>query len=115
MTVSPVRNPTYVLQSDGAIRNIYDVRLRNKLGQERTFGLSLTSDATLRISLEGRDGAVTLKVPADTAILQRVYITARPQDTASTRASTALRLWVTDRTNGDTANQSTIFNGRETP
>jgi cytochrome c oxidase accessory protein FixG len=113
MTVSPVRNPTYVLESDGAIRNIYDVRLRNKLGQERTFGLSLTSDATLRIELEGRGGVVTLNVPADTAILQRVYVTAGAQDAAATHASTALRLWATDRTSGDTATQSTIFNGRE--
>ena len=42
LTVSPVRNPTYVMQSDGSIRNIYDVRLRNKLGEDRVFHLNLT-------------------------------------------------------------------------
>ena len=72
MTVSPVRNPTFVLQSDGSIRNIYDVRLRNKSGDDRQFHMNLTSDVILRIELEGRDGELWLEAPADTTILQRV-------------------------------------------
>ena len=113
MTVSPVRNPTYVLQSDGSIRNIYDVRLRNKLGEEREFHLSLTSDENLRIELEGRDNLLSFTAPADTTVLQRVYVTARPQDPAASLARTDLRLWVEDLGNEDKASQSTIFNGRE--
>ena len=113
MTVSPVRNPTYVLQSDGSIRNIYDVRLRNKLGEEREFHLSLTSDENLRIELGGRDNLLSFTAPADTTVLQRVYVTARPQDPAASLARTDLRLWVEDLGNEDKASQSTIFNGRE--
>jgi cytochrome c oxidase accessory protein FixG len=113
LTVSPVRNPTYVLQSDGAIRNIYDVRLRNKSGDERQFHLSLTSDEILRIELEGKEASLSLNVPADTTVLQRVYITARPQDNAAVQYSTALRLWVEDVDSGNRANQSTIFNGKD--
>ena len=113
LTVSPVRNPTYVLQSDGAIRNIYDVRLRNKSGDERQFHLSLTSDEILRIELEGKEASLSLNVPADTTVLQRVYITARPQDNAAVQDSTALRLWVEDVDSGNRANQSTIFNGKD--
>ena len=113
MTVSPVRNPTYVLQSDGSIRNIYDVRLRNKLGEEREFHLSLTSDENLRIELGGRDNLLSFTAPADTTVLQRVYVTARPQEPAASLARTDLRLWVEDLGNEDKASQSTIFNGRE--
>ncbi|MEH6831134.1 MAG: cytochrome c oxidase accessory protein CcoG [Sulfitobacter sp.] len=114
LTVSPVRNPTYVLQSDGSIRNIYDVRLRNKSGDDRVFHLSLTSDEILRIDLEGRDGLLAFTVPADTTVLQRVYITARPQDPAATAASTPLRLWVEDLTTDTRASQTSVFNGKET-
>lgn len=114
MTVSPVRNPTFVLQSDGSIRNIYDVRLRNKSGDDREFHMNLTSDAILRIELEGRDGELWITAPADTTILQRVYVTARPKDPAAAQDSTALRLWVEDLENGHRADQSTIFNGRGT-
>lgn len=112
LTVSPVRNPTYVLQSDGSIRNIYDVRLRNKSGDDRLFHLSLTSDEILRIELEGREGLLSFNVPADTTVLQRVYITARPQDPAATQNSTPLRLWVEDLTTDVRASQTTIFNGK---
>jgi cytochrome c oxidase accessory protein FixG len=115
LTVSPVRNPTYVLQSDGSIRNIYDVRLRNKSGDARQFHLNLTSPETLRIELEGRGDVLSIAVPADTTILQRVYVTARPQDHASGQSNTALRLWVEDINSGNRASQSTIFNGRDQP
>ena len=71
LTVSPIRNPVYVTQSDGSIRNIYDVRLRNKIGQDREFHLSLTSEEVLRISLEGRGELQSLVVTADSTILQR--------------------------------------------
>lgn len=112
LTVSAVRNPTYVLQSDGSVRNIYDVRLRNKSGEDRTFHLSLTSDQILRIDLEGRDGLRTVDIPADTTILQRVYVTARPNDPAATIDMTALRFWVEDLGTSVRASQNTTFNGR---
>ncbi len=113
LTVSPVRNPTFVLQSDGSIRNIYDVRLRNKLGDDRQFHLSLISDDILRIELEGLGRELAIDVPANETILQRVYVTARPQDPAASRNSTPLRLWVEDLGSGDKASWDTIFNGRE--
>ncbi|SMY08295.1 cytochrome c oxidase accessory protein CcoG [Flavimaricola marinus] len=112
LTVSPVRNPTYVVQSDGAIRNIYDVRLRNKSGEDREFHLSLTSDETLRIDLEGGGRDLTVDVPANSTVLQRVYVTARSEDPAATIDSTDLRFWVEDITTGDRASLATNFNGR---
>jgi len=110
LTVAPVRNPTFVTQSDGSIRNIYDVRLRNKAGDDRQFHLSLTSDEILRIELEGQR-ELNITVPADSTRLQRVYVTARPQDAASGRDTTDLRLWVEDLASGDRASRATTFNG----
>ncbi len=112
LTVSPVRNPTYVVQSDGSVRNIYDVRLRNKSGEDRTFHLGLTSDTILRIGLEGQD-TLDLNVPADSTVLQRVYVTARPQDPAASLEATPLRIWVEDRDAETRASKATTFNGKE--
>jgi cytochrome c oxidase accessory protein FixG len=113
LTVSPVRNPTYVLQSDGAVRNIYDVRLRNKTGEPRVVRLSLKSDEILRIDLEGQSAQGWVDVPADTTVLQRVYVTARPQDSAASIDTTDLTFWVEDVNNDTRASKATTFNGRD--
>jgi len=113
LTVSPVRNPTYVLQSDGAVRNIYDVRLRNKTGEPRVVRLSLTSDEILRIDLEGQSDQGWVDIPADTTVLQRVYVTARPHDTAASMDTTGLTFWVEDVAGDIRASKATTFNGRD--
>lgn len=112
MTVAPVRNPTYVTMSDGSIRNAYDIRLLNKHGDDREFHMSLTSDALLRIDLEGTD-LVSVTVPANETLLQRVYVTARRDDPSAARARTDLRFWVEDLTSGERAYTNSIFNGKE--
>lgn len=111
MTVAPVRNPTFVTLSDGTIRNIYDIRLLNKDGEDREFHLSLTSDAILRIELEGTSQLV-VTVPANETFLQRVYVSARPIDPAASVDRTDLRFWVEDLISGERAHKDAIFNGR---
>ncbi|MCR8826712.1 cytochrome c oxidase accessory protein CcoG [Pseudosulfitobacter koreensis] len=111
LTVSPVRNPTYVVLSDGDVRNIYDVRLRNKSGEDRIFRMNLSSEDILRIDLEGKD-TLNVPVPADTTVLQRVYVTARAGDPAATGDTTDLRLWVEDLSAQVRASKATTFNGR---
>jgi cytochrome c oxidase accessory protein FixG len=111
VNVTPVRNPTFVTLSDGSIRNTYDVRLRNKHGDDRLFHLSLTSPEVLRIALEGTPELRVL-VPANQTLTQRVYVTA-PAGTPATRADrTPLRLWVEDLGSTDRVHHDTIFNGR---
>jgi len=112
LTVSPVRNPTYVTLSDGSIRNIYDVRLRNKQGEDRTFHMSLSSDEILRIELEGRGDELNMVVPAQQTLQQRVYVIARPQDPAASSDTTPLRLWVEDVGTKTRASKETTFNGK---
>ncbi len=111
MTVAPVRNPTFVTLSDGTIRNIYDIRLLNKNGEDREFHLSLTSDEILRIELEGT-AQRSIIVPANETFLQRVYVSARPVDAASSIDRVDLRFWVEDAISGERAHKDAIFNGR---
>jgi len=110
LTVAPVRNPTFVTQSDGSIRNIYDIRLRNKAGEDREFLLSLTSDEVLQIDLEGEE-AGSITVPANSTYLQRVYVTARDEDPASDADVTDLRFWIEDLESGERASKASTFNG----
>ena len=110
MTVAPVRNPTYVTMSDGAIRNTYDVRLRNKNGEDRPFHISLRSDDVLRIALEGTSD-LSVVVPADETLLQRVYVTAPAGSPAADRDRTNFRLWVEDLVSQERTFTDTVFNG----
>ncbi len=112
MTVSPIRNPTFVTLSDGAIRNTYDVRLRNKHGDDRAFDISVASDAGLVISLEGVD-AGSVVVNANETLLQRVYITAAKGSAPATSDRTEFRLWVEDKLGDELVHTDTVFNGRE--
>mgnify|MGYP002008169292 CR=1 FL=1 len=112
MTVAPVRNPTFVVLSDGSIRNTYDVRLRNKHGEDRPYALSITDNPALLISLEGEDDLV-VDVPANETYLQRVYVTA-PGGTPEAQAErTDFTLRLEDTTTGDSAEKETVFNGRD--
>jgi cytochrome c oxidase accessory protein FixG len=111
LNVTPVRNPTYVTLSDGSIRNTYDVRLLNKYGHDAMFHLSLTSDATLRISLEGTE-LLTVPVAANEQKTQRVYVVAPAGSGPATSDRTDLRLWVEDLETHDRVHHDTIFNGK---
>ncbi|MES2551304.1 MAG: FixG Ig-like domain-containing protein, partial [Pseudomonadota bacterium] len=89
----PVRNPTFVTLSDGSIRNAYDIRLRNMQGADAQFTVAVTSDAVVTLALEGEDG-LTVTVPANETMSQRVYLTAAPGSRAAVEDRTEVRLWV---------------------
>jgi len=111
VTVAPVRQPLFVTLSDGTIRNAYEMRLRNKNGEPRVFHISLVSDAALRIALEGTT-ALTVTVPADQTLTQRVYVSARKASTAADTSQTDFRFWVEDLSSTDRAYANTVFHGR---
>ncbi|QYX56386.1 cytochrome c oxidase accessory protein CcoG [Roseovarius sp. SCSIO 43702] len=111
MTVAPVRNPTYVTMSDGTIRNSYEVRILNKLGEAREFRLSIADRPELSLLLEGEPDQ-TVTVPADSTYNQRLYIEAGPGTEAAQADRTDVRLWIEDAENGDRAYKDTVFNGR---
>jgi cytochrome c oxidase accessory protein FixG len=111
LNVTPVRNPTFVTLSDGSIRNTYDIRVRNKNGDDRDFHFSLTSEALLRISLEGTD-ELRVTIPADSTFSQRVYVVAPAGSPATDAARTDLRFWVEDLQSTDRVHADTVFNGK---
>jgi cytochrome c oxidase accessory protein FixG len=111
VNVTPVRNPTYVTLSDGSIRNTYDLRLRNKQGEDRLFHISLTSDAVLRIALEGTPELRVL-VPANQTLTQRVYVVAPAGSPAAAADRTDFRFWIEDLGSSDRVHADTLFNGR---
>jgi cytochrome c oxidase accessory protein FixG len=111
LTVAPVRNPIYVTMSDGAIRNTYDVRLRNKHGEARQIKLAVAGEPELFVQLEGTPYS-SVSVPADSTLQQRVYVTAPAGSDAARADSVDIRLWIEDTANGDRAYKDTVFNGR---
>ncbi len=111
VTVAPVRNPTYVTMSDGAIRNTYDVRLRNKHGEERMFNLAVKGDSSLHLQIEGTPYS-SVPVPADSTMQQRVYVTAPARSDPAMSERVDIRIWVEDNANGDRVYKDTIFNGK---
>jgi len=109
-TVAPVRNPIFVTLSDGSIRNTYDIRLRNKNPEERMFEIALTGNLEFGLSLDDTPYA-SVAVPADSTLLQRVFVTAPSGSDPAAAEFTDLRFWIEDLTNGDRAFKDTIFNG----
>jgi hypothetical protein len=107
-----VRNPQFVVLSDGSIRNTYDVRIRNMTHDESAFAITLVSDQPLQIELEGQEGN-TVDVPLNSTHLQRVYIIAPAGSAAAQSERTDLRLWVEDLDTESRAYRDTTFFGRE--
>ena len=108
--VSPVRNPTYIMLSDGAIRNIYDIRLRNMKGDEREFTLSVSGDYDLVPEIEGIDG-LTVQATADAITAVRVYLISPPDSPAAHQKASDVRIWLEDNASGARTYADTVFNG----
>ncbi len=110
MSVAPVRNPTYVVMSDGSVRNSYELRLRNKHGTPRLFGVHVSGDLALRVTLEGTKYQA-IEVPADETLKLRVYVTAPATADVAGAGQTDIRFWVEDHMNGERAYKNSHFNG----
>ena len=111
VSVTPDRNPTYVVMSDGSVRNAYDIRLRNKHGDDRRFQISLTSDVPLRISLEGT-AELNVLVRANETYEQRVYVVAGSGSVGAVEDRSSLRFWIEDMAGDERVSKDTIFNGK---
>ena len=110
MSVAPVRNPTYVTLADGTIRNTYELRLLNKHGEPRLFGVHLNGDLALSLSIEGTPYG-SVEVPADETLRVRVYVAAPPGNDVALVEEAPIRFWVEDQINGERTHQDSVFNG----
>jgi cytochrome c oxidase accessory protein FixG len=110
-SIEKVRNPVNIVLSDGAVRNAYEIRLRNKSGYDRDFRLSVASDSPVDMELQGIEGLV-VTVPADETFRQRAYVTS-PRDGALSQAGlTPIEIVVEDTGSGRRAVEDTVFAGR---
>ncbi|QDK34416.1 cytochrome c oxidase accessory protein CcoG [Sphingomonas sp. IC081] len=81
LTVAKDRNPSYILLSDGSVRNAYTLRLRNMEGRPRRMTISIEglpgarmwSDDMARVAAAPR---LVREVPADETRVLRLYVVA---------------------------------------
>jgi len=116
-SITPVRNPPYVILSNGDIRNSFDMRLRNKHGDDRWFTISATAEGNVTLALEGTDD-LRVRVKANDTLVQRLYVTAKAGTVAAKAHHLPLRIWITDLEGPDIPkaeriSKDTIFNGAE--
>ncbi|WP_424933511.1 cytochrome c oxidase accessory protein CcoG [Amaricoccus macauensis] len=109
-SVEPVRNPINVVLSDGAVRNAYELRLRNMTGYERTFDISVASEYPLALNLQGADGSL-VTVPADETWRQRIYLTSEPGSPGIDLETFDVELSVQDTSSSTRAIEETVFHG----
>ena len=87
LSVSPDRNPPFILMSDGSVRNSYTLKLRNMESRPREMEIALEGlpDALMWTDTVGRDDAARTQiktVPADQVLSVRAYVIA-PEGTAT--------------------------------
>jgi cytochrome c oxidase accessory protein FixG len=113
LTVAPVRNPVFVTLKDGTIRNIYELRLRNKTLTEQSFHLGVDSDySDLELSVNGQEDTV-VQVKADSTFLQRVYISAPPESLPAMSETTPIQFWASTPDGKTKQIINSVFNGDE--
>lgn len=112
LNVTPVRNPLSVTLSDGAIRNAYELRLRNKQHHAVTYQLGVDAPTPLGIAVEGETSA-RLTVAPDQTLSRRVYLTAPPRSALAGGGAEPVTLIARDLDGPATARIRTVFHGRD--
>ena len=87
LSVSPDRNPPYILMSDGSVRNSYTLKLRNMESRPREMEIAIEGlpGALMWTDTIGRDDPARTQiktVPADQVLSVRAYVVA-PQGTST--------------------------------
>jgi cytochrome c oxidase accessory protein FixG len=108
--VTPLRQPIYVTLSDGDIRNAYDIRLRNKQGEDANFRITVDSQEPVRMQLEGETGN-TITVAADKLKTQRLYVIAPKGASMAHAERSEITIWIEDITSKVRVSESAVFNG----
>lgn len=107
------RNPQYVMESDGSIRNGYTVRLLNMIAQPRTilFSLDGLPDAVMKINGLSTQPArsFSIEVKPDEVTNLRVFVTL--PSGASINASEDFHFIAVDGEYSETAHYKAAFNG----
>ncbi|MEM8724895.1 MAG: 4Fe-4S dicluster domain-containing protein, partial [Pseudomonadota bacterium] len=89
LTVSPDRNPPFMLMKDGAVRNSYTLRLRNMEARPREMEVALVGLPagsvmwTDAISADAAAASQVIEVPANETRVVRAYVTVPSGESAS--------------------------------
>ncbi|MEM6744745.1 MAG: cytochrome c oxidase accessory protein CcoG [Pseudomonadota bacterium] len=102
------RNPTYVVLSDGRIRNGYTVKITNQNNEPREFVLSFRSDQPLEANLQGLD-RLRFTVDADKIRSLRLFLTTLSSARPALRAE--VEVWVEDMVTRERVAAETLFLG----
>ena len=107
------RNPQYVLESDGSIRNGYTVRLLNMIPEPRNVELSIQGLPEATMKINGIDQpigqSITLSVEPDEATALKVFVTLPGNQVSWT--SEEFDFVAKDANGDDTAIYKAVFNG----
>jgi cytochrome c oxidase accessory protein FixG len=107
------RAPLFVRLSDGSIRNGYEIKILNKVREERRFILTMEGLEGATMNLVGREGGglqgVILSAQPDTVSSYRVYIRLPAERLTGERMD--FRFVLTERSTGERAERETVFRG----
>ncbi|MEQ8747462.1 cytochrome c oxidase accessory protein CcoG [Pyruvatibacter sp.] len=106
------RNPLFVMLSDGSIRNGYDVKILNKLSEERLFNVTVTGLEGARLSTLTQTGLETLPVAVAPDRLRnlRVFVSVSAEQTGLVEDGVAdIDFVITDMMDGREVRNATTF------
>ncbi|HEX2148392.1 MAG TPA: cytochrome c oxidase accessory protein CcoG [Pseudorhizobium sp.] len=116
LNVIPDRNPQYVLESDGSIRNGYTIRLLNMIPEKRTILLSLEGlpAASMKINGLTSDNGRMFAIPLDPdkATALKIFVTLPPS--AITGSHHSFGFVAEDRSSHERDRYTATFNAPET-
>ena len=93
LTVARDRNPTFVVLSDGSIRNGYTIKVANQNQEPHDFVLSFRSDLPLTAEIQGLEW-LEFEVEADKLRQMRLFLTTLPFARPTERAE--VEIWIED-------------------
>ncbi|MDR6102218.1 cytochrome c oxidase accessory protein FixG [Agrobacterium larrymoorei] len=106
------RNPQYVLESDGSIRNGYTVRVLNMIAQPRTITLSLEGlpGAVMKINGLADEPARSfdIRVKPDEVTSLKLFVT---MPAGATKIASDFSFLASDAEHSETAHYKAVFNG----
>jgi cytochrome c oxidase accessory protein FixG len=112
VNVVPDRNPLYVQESGGGIRNGYIVRILNKKLGAHKFEIAVTGLTQPSLSYTGiESGEPPVEVKSDDVRAVKVFVTVPAEVAAGMPASTGIGFTVRDTVDGAEVTRNTTFKG----
>jgi cytochrome c oxidase accessory protein FixG len=108
LTVARDRNPTFVMLSDGAIRNGYTLKIANMNNEPHRFVLSFRSDLPVSATIQGLDW-LEFEVATDQPRHLRLFLTTLPFAAPTERAD--VEIWIEDLETRERVAAETVFLG----